>query len=343
MLSSAAAVKSVGATGRKGIDLTDAVAMLAGNHATLSPPLRKGQLVFRQRLIDPFEASTRSRLSVIRAPAGFGKTALLTQVYTRLHAQGVGVAWLSLDTVDNEYRRFLKGLVLAVGTASGQVDRRLLGALDRGHIPSPQIASGVIGATLGLARTESIICIDDYHVISDPWIEELMSALVLNRAPHVSWIIASRTQPTHLPLGRLRLLNDTIEIGVSDLQFSDSEVECLVRTSSSLGLDFRLIHQLNVQAEGWAAGLQIALLGLRDCTDLPQAVARFSGSHRKIGEFLEDEVLKQLDPGVREFLLDVSVLSRLNTELCNCVTRRVDARQVLDQLEAMTLFVFATG
>jgi len=316
-------------------------ASIIANRTKLRPPSRKGELVARTRLLDRFSPPQRARLSVIHAPAGFGKTSLLAQVYERIRTERSAAAWLSLDVADNNYRRFLKYLILSIEPLDNAFDQSLLAAVDSGHTPPPGVASALLCTALSVMREDTYICIDDYHVISDPRIEQLMAALIQGLGQRVFWIIASRGAPTRLPLGRLRLLNDLTEVGVSDLQFSDTEAEALVRGSSELQLDAELVRRLNERAEGWVTGLQIALLTLRGSADPSQVIARFSGSYRNVAAFLEDEVLMRLEPALREFLLDTSVLARLNTELCNFLTQRNDARRVLDQLESLNLFFFS--
>ena len=314
---------------------------LVPNRTKLRPPSRKGHLIDRPRLLERLGGVQRCRLTVIQAPAGFGKTSLLAQLYERLRADGVRVTWLSLDASDNDYTRLLEYLILALEQLGIPQGARLRETLASGRGSPPIAASATLCNAMAALDEDVVICLDDFHVLTDARIEQLMSHLIQSPNTRTAWVIATRHAPSRLPLGKLRLLNELIELNARDLQFSNTETEEFIRTTVQLELRPELAHALNARAEGWVAGLQMAALSLRDGADPADIIGRFSGTYRNVAEFIEQEVLMRLEQGVGRFLLETSILSRMNVELCNYVTQRSDARRMLDYLESLNLFIFS--
>jgi LuxR family maltose regulon positive regulatory protein len=197
--------------------------------------------------------------------------------------------------------------------------------------------SNAIAAT----DAEILICLDDFHVLSDSSSTELLSQLML--APHstVMWVIASRVTPASLPLGRLRLLNELLEIDARSLKFAGPECREFLDLALGESLEPALADLLAERTEGWAAGLQMASLSLRAAEDRDALIRGFSGTNRNVADFLQAAVLASLEEHTLRFLLDTSVLLRLNAEVCNFVTGRTDARAQLDLLESLNLFIFS--
>jgi len=311
------------------------------NTMKLRPPSRKGQLVNRPQLLQRLLGSQRCRLSLIQAPAGFGKTSLLTQLHQRLREDRVYCIWLSLDASDNDYSRFLHYLYTAVQSVGIKLDKSLVETLPSGHSPAPATVSDLLTNGAAVHNRDLVICMDDYHLLTHASIEQFMLNLLQSPDSNISWAIATRHTPTRLPLGRLRLLDNLVEITAKDLQFDRRESEEFFKHTARLELGSDMVDVLNRHTEGWVTGLQMASLSLSGNADPSGFIRRFSGAHRNVADFLQDEVLAGLDEDICDFLLDTSVLARINTELCNYITRRTDAREKLDYLESSNLFIFS--
>lgn len=311
------------------------------NRTKLRPPSRKGRLVERTALVEKLQARERPRLALIQAPAGFGKTSLLAQFFHATRAAGLPTAWLSLDGTDNDCTRFLQHLIAALevpGVGSSVAFKEALGSGAR--LP-PTIASDLLSNAVAELDRDVVVCVDDYHVLSDAAIEQLMASLMQSPNSRLSWVIATRVTPSGLPLSRLRLLGELLEIDARDLKFSPRESCQFFSAAAGVALAPALAELLNERAEGWVAGLQLASLTLAGSEDPAGIVRRFSGMNRNIAEFLHSEVLARLDDNTARFLLDTAILTRMNTELCNYVAERSDSRTRLDELEALNLFIFS--
>lgn len=318
------------------------------NRTKLRPPSRKGRLVERTALIQRLQARERPRLALIQAPAGFGKTSLLAQFFHATRAAGMAAAWLSLDLTDNDCTRFLQHLIAALetpGIGSSAPAQEAIGSLKEaigsGARLPPTTASDLLSNAVAELDREVVVCVDDYHVLSDAAIEQLMASLLQTPNSRLSWVIATRVTPSGLPLSRLRLLGELVEIGARDLKFSARESHQFFESVAGIALTPALADLLNERTEGWVAGLQLASLTLAGSDDPAGVVRRFSGMNRNIAEFLHAEVLGRLDDHTARFLLDTAVLTRMSTELCNYVAERSDARTRLDELEALNLFIFS--
>ena len=305
-----------------------------------SPPLRKGLLVERPQLLARLQNVAHCRLAVIQAAAGFGKSSLLTQLHQYLKDQGRRTAWLSLDVRDNEYAYFLNCLVAALQQLGAHVDSSWMEAGRDKHRPVHASAGAMLSDAIASLEEDCVICVDDYHVLHDREIEELLASLLQNLNSRLSWVIATRDTPSRLPLSRLRVFNELIEVGASDLLFTDGETEQFFK-NIALDLQPELASTLNARVEGWVAGLQLASLTLRGASDRVALIREFSGTYRNVADYLKNEVLLSLNADVKRFLLDTSVLARMNVELCNYVTERNDAAKMLERLESLSLFIFS--
>ncbi|HTY48886.1 MAG TPA: LuxR C-terminal-related transcriptional regulator [Steroidobacteraceae bacterium] len=304
----------------------------------LRPPVRRGGLVPRPELVTPM-CGTHRRLATIQAAAGFGKTTLLAQCYEQARAVRPA-AWLSLDAADNDYPRFLAHLLAAL-EGSGAVPGRELRQVARfGSSLAPGTCADLLTTALDGAGPLTV-CVDDFHLLDDGVGVQLLAQLLLAPRSSLCWLLASRTAPAALPLHRLRLLDELLELDARALKFSDAQTHEFLCGAVGRPLEPAVTRALAERTEGWVAGLQLASLGLRAAADPAGVISGFSGAYRSVADFLRDAVLAQLDEPTREFLLLTSVLPRLTVELCNCVTGRGDARERLDQLEAMNLFIFS--
>ena len=311
------------------------------NRTKLRPPSRKGSLVERPALVQRLCGQPRPRLSLIQAPAGFGKTSLLTQFHNAAHASGMAAAWLSIDASDNDSTRFLQHLIAALESRGVPLHKELKDAVSSGARLPPTIACDLLSNAVADLEKDVVVCIDDCHLLTDAAVMSLLTSLMQSPGSHMSWVLATRVTPTSLPLSRLRLLGELAEIGARELRFTDSETEEFFRSTAGVRIESALAARLNERAEGWVAGLQLASLGMQGGEEVVAVAARFSGMNRNVVAFLDSEVLARLDEATGQFLLETSVLTRMCVGLCNYVTGKSDARAQIDALESGNLFLFS--
>jgi LuxR family transcriptional regulator, maltose regulon positive regulatory protein len=311
------------------------------NKTKLRPPSRRGRLVERPALLQRLSAQPRPRLALIQAPAGFGKSSLLSQLYHSLRADGEAAAWLSVDPADNDCSRFLQHLIAALELLGIAFAAGVKEALYSGARLPPTTACDLLSNAMAEMPQEVVVCLDDLHVLCDAAVAQLLTSLMQSPSSRLSWVMATRVTPAELPLSRLRLLGELREVGARDLKFSDLESQEFFATTAGMPIEQSLAARLNERTEGWVAGLQMASLGIQDGEPAAALVERFSGMNRNVAEFLDGEVLARLDESTVRFLLDTSVLSRMCVELCNHITGRTDSRARLDALEAANLFIFS--
>ncbi len=306
----------------------------------LRPPVRRGGLVPRPELLARLCDTRRYRLATIQAAAGFGKTSILYQCYERIRCEQP-TAWLSLDASDNDYQRFLIHLLAAIEASGVELGREFKQIARFGSRLAPGTCADLLTSALDSDQCRLMICLDDFHLLDDPLSAQLLSQLLLAPRSGISWLLASRTAPAALPLSRLRLLNELLEIDTQDLKFSDAEGHEFLCLAAGDALEPSLSRLLNERTEGWVAGLQLASLGLRAVGNRAESIRGFTGANRNVADFLRDAVLSNLDAPTQDFLLATSILPRLSVELCNFVTGQNDARQRLDVLETLNLFIFS--
>jgi LuxR family maltose regulon positive regulatory protein len=309
--------------------------MLDGLLATklYAPPPPSG-FVPRPRLTRQLEDGLRGTLTLLCAPAGFGKTALLSDLCMR-HPEFV---WLALDVGDNDPARLWRHVVAALaGARAGIVERvgPLLGP------PPPTTFEGLVTAVVNELSAEPdgiVLILDDYHVIDTEQVHASIRFLLEHRPAGLHVVMASRTEPP-LPLARLRVRDQLTELRGPELRFTVDETAALLRDALGLGVHDDAVATLASRTEGWAAGLQLAGLSLRHHPDAAGFVATFSGSHRYVLDYLTEEVLDRQSDAMRRFLLETSVLERLCAPLCDAVTGRDDSQRALEAIERANLFL----
>ena len=298
------------------------------------PPIVSANIVVRSRLIARLEQSIHHRLTLIVAPAGYGKTTLLG-AWCGQHARSV--AWLTLDQGDNDPARFWRYVLAACATLdpSGQPPS-LIGA---GEEPAPILATLIrlLNEFTGV-EDDVVLLLDDYQVITNPAIHDAVSYLLEHLPPHLHLLITSRIEPP-LPLPRLRVRGALSMIEPDDLRFDHAEAVTFLEQTMGLQLAEPDIRTLESRTEGWIAGLQLVALSLRDHPDLPGFITELTGDHRYISDYLISEVLEQQPAAVQDFLLQTSILPRLSAPLCEAVTEQSDAQPMLGLLERAHLFV----
>jgi LuxR family maltose regulon positive regulatory protein len=306
-------------------------------------PTPRAELVPRPRLIERLNASLgQSRLTLISAPAGFGKTTLVVSwlsAPTRQGAKTEGrVAWLSLDENDNDPVRFTTYLLAALQRVDAKIGQAALAMMQASQPPAPELfLTGLIN-DIAAAPQPFVLVLDDYHLIHTLPIHQQLAFLLEHQPPQMHLVIASREDPP-LPLSRLRARGQVTDIRQGDLQFTQEEAADFLRRTMALELPAADVGVLQRRTEGWIAGLQLAALSLQHSTDPRRFVSEFAGSQRYILDYLVEEVYQRQAPGVQDFLVKTSILDRLTAPLCDAVTGRDDGRQVLLALDQANLFI----
>jgi LuxR family maltose regulon positive regulatory protein len=281
-------------------------------------------------------ANDGRKLTLISAPAGFGKTTLLAAWLQE--SPGDAVAWLSLDAADNDLARFLTYLVGALRGVEAGVGEGVLDAL-QGPQPAPTetLVGLLINDIVGLAQDVTLV-LDDYHVIDAGTIHDAVRFLLEHLPENAKVVISSRADPP-LPLAKLRARSQLTELRAADLRFNLDEASAFLKTVMGLALSPGDVATLGKVTEGWVAALQLAALGMQGQADVSSFVRAFSGSNRHVLDFLAEEVLERQPEQVRSFLLHTSVLGRLCAPLCAALTSSADAQRMLEGLEHGNLFV----
>jgi len=298
-------------------------------------PATRQTTVPRPQLAARLDASLSHPLTLVAAPAGFGKTTLVS---TWARRQPTPVAWLSLDEGDNDPVRFLGYLVAALQTADPSIGQAVQSALGATNAPPPLAVIAALINDLSRLDTDLLLVLDDLHLVDAAPIHEAIATLVAHQPPQLHLMLVTREDP-QLPLARLRARGELVELRGLDLRFTPAEVAQFLHEVMGLALDADDLAALDARIEGWAAGLQLAALSLQHSPNPGQAIARLSGSHHFILNYLADEVLRQLSSERQSFLLETAVLAQLNGDLCDAVTGRTDSSARLEELLAANIFV----
>ncbi len=300
-----------------------------------APRSRRG-VVRRSRLLDQFNPHRLPALTLVSAPAGFGKTTLLSEWLTT-SAGEARVAWVSLDGRDSDPRLFWSYVVAAVRVVAPDVGEDAVALLADG---APSL-DGVLAAFLNdLARIEGelVVVLDDYHLVDSSEVHE-SATFVLEHVPaHVHLVLATRADPPW-PLGRLRARGELLEVRAADLRFTVDEAVSYLNGVMDLSLTEAEVEALEVRTEGWVAALQLAALSLQGRHDVAAFITDFAGDDRFIVDYLADEVLDRQTAEIRRFLLHTSILGRLTGPLCDAVTGETTGKAMLEALERANLFV----
>jgi LuxR family maltose regulon positive regulatory protein len=303
------------------------------------PPIRR-ELVPRPRLIERLNAGLDRKLTLVSAPAGFGKTTLLSEWIAGCAQTEpkVRVAWLSLDEGDNDPLRFWAHSIAALQTVQPAVGKSALTGLQSPQAPPIEaFLTGLINEIAEIPDPLAFVLDDFYCVEADP-IHHALAFLLEHLPPQMHLIIATRSDPP-LSLSRLRGRGQLSELRTADLRFAEDEAAAFLNDVMGLGLSPEDVAALEERTEGWIVGLHMASLAMRGRSDLSGFIKAFSGSHRFILDYLGEEVLAQQSPDVQEFLLKTSILERMTAPLCDAVTARDDSQTILTYLEGANLFL----
>lgn len=302
------------------------------------PPSRPS-LVPRPHLIEKLNTGLSGKLTLICAPAGFGKTTLVAHWGEQLNeAQVWYFGWLSLDENDNEVERFFTYLVAALQKIDGRFGQSTLELLQASPTDDIQFILTDLLNSLAHAPRSILLVLDDYFHINNPAIHDGIQFLLDYAPPGFHLLLLSRAEPP-LPLARLRARRQMTEIRQDDLRFTPAEVHHFLNRLMALDLPETAVAALEKRTEGWIAGLQMAALSMQGRADLDHFIRDFTGSHRYIFDYLTEEVLAGQPAEIREFLLQTAVLDRLCAPLCNALLDVSNSQQILQQLEAANLFL----
>ena len=300
-------------------------------------PARRRGLAARSRLTERLGRAGESALTLVSAPAGFGKTTMLADWLGTGPAGGRLTAWLSLDPSDNDPALFWAYFIAALRTAVPGVGEGALALLSSTDAPTEAFVVTLLNDLAALSD-QVVVVLDDYHVIEEPHIRDGMIYLVEHLPPPIRLVIASRADPA-LPLARLRARGELVEIRANDLRFTLDEAASYLHEVMGLELTTSDVAALEGRTEGWIAALQLAALSMQGRADVAGFIAGFAGDDRYIVDYLVGEVLQRQSEHVRSFLLHTSILSRLNGSLCDAVTGQHDGRAMLEALDRANLFL----
>jgi LuxR family maltose regulon positive regulatory protein len=287
----------------------------------LHVPRPRPGFLSRQRLLERLAEGAARELTLVCAPAGFGKSSLLGDWARRGQP---AVAWLSLDAGDNDPVRFWRYVAAALDPAGEGVAERVAPVLQAGQSASLEAVVTVVANALAGLPDQVALVLDDYHLIEAPPVHHSLGMLLERLPAQLRLVVAGRADPP-LPLARWRARGQLAELRERDLRFTAEETAVLLGKVMGLELPAGSLAALATRTEGWAAGLQLAGLSLRD--------------HRYVLDYLAEEVLDRQPEPLRRFLLETSLLERLSGGLCDAVTGRSDSQQLLEQIERANLFL----
>ena len=303
-----------------------------------TPPSRP-KVVLRPRLIERLKVGLGRTpgMTRISAPAGFGKTTLVSEWLAGCERPA---AWLSLDEGDNDPTRFLAYLVAALQTITPKVGDGVLGALQS---PQPPPTESILTALLNeitAVPDNFILVLDDYHVIDTQPVGKALAFLLKHLPPQMHLVIATREDPD-LSLARLRVRDQLTELRVADLRFTPSEAAGFLNQVMDLNLSAEDIAALETRTEGWIAGLQLAAISMQGHQDATSFIKAFTGSHHFVLDYLLEEVLQRQPESIQKFLLRTSILERMCAPLCDAVLLDPSAsgQKTLEYLERANLFI----
>ena len=277
----------------------------------------------------------KRQFTLVSAPAGFGKTMCISRWVESL---SLPAAWLSLDEADDDAGRFFVYFISTLQKLNGNFGQEIKGVLQAGQLPGVETICAVLIEEILNFKKPFLLVLDDFQFIQDKSILKFLETLIKNPPATLYLTIITREDPP-LPLARLRANNGLTEIRADDLRFSKTETGLLFKKLSSAPLSLREIQELEKKTEGWAAGLQLIALSLQGSKSPSEFIAGISGSHRFILNYLVEEVIEQQPEEIRDFLLQTSILGRLNGNLCDAVTGRKDSRVLLEKLFKANLFL----
>jgi LuxR family maltose regulon positive regulatory protein len=303
----------------------------------LFAPRRRRGLVPRPQLTERLKRGSESKLTLVSAPAGFGKTTLLAEWRAGAQDAESSTAWLSLDAGDNDAASFWAHLIAALQAVAPGLGASAVTLLESGQPPIEAVLPPLLNE-LNAVPNDIVLVLDDYHAIDARDIQDGISFLLEHLPPQVHLVIATRADPA-LPLARLRARGELVEIRAADLRFTPDEAAAYLNGVMGLDLSASDVAALEGRTEGWIAALQLAGLSMQGRDDIAGFIAGFAGDDRYIVDYLVEEVLQRQPDEVRSFLLETSILDRLSGPLCDAVTGRDGGKAMLVALDRGNLFL----
>jgi len=305
----------------------------------ISAPRANARWVQRPRLLSRLGIPPRSRINLVHAGPGFGKTALLAQWQHDLNVAGIPTAWLSVDAHDDDVHLFIAYLAAAINRACPEVGRDVIDLITRsGQLVPPARLWVPLANAIADLKSPLVLIIDDFHFLASSQIQDWMMELVTRAPENLTIVVAARAFPPRR-LSRLRATGQVEEIGPDDLALTFEEVQEYMRASTEVALAPRDIDTLRERTEGWAAGLQMVAIALRGKRSVGNLIDSFSGAARTVSGYLQEEVFATLPEEIRGFLMRTVVLGRFCADIGTVVATVPDAASLIAEIERRELFV----
>ncbi|MBC8145404.1 MAG: hypothetical protein H7X80_07450 [bacterium] len=300
-------------------------------------PRRVDGLVERSALLGQLDAIRTRRLTLMSAPAGFGKTTLLADWAART---GFPTAWLSVDANDNDPQRFLLYVIAALRTVAPTFGERLQQAVQRDSIPPTETVMAELVNELSTIEHDMLFVLDDYHVLTNDAVHQILLFLLEHAPAHIHVAVGTRMD-LPIPISRFRVRGQLLEMRAPDLRFSIDESSRFLVDAMHLSLSETQLAALYRRTEGWVAGLQMAGISLQGRSDTDRFIAAFTGADRFVLDYLLEEVLNSQSPELHRAIITLAFLDRFNAELCEAITGTANGRDMLERLEQANLFLVA--
>uniref|UniRef100_UPI003217A8F6 LuxR C-terminal-related transcriptional regulator n=1 Tax=uncultured Draconibacterium sp. TaxID=1573823 RepID=UPI003217A8F6 len=301
----------------------------------LNKPNPTSKLIVRKELIDKLENGKEKKLTLVSAPAGYGKSTVISQW---VDISCLTYAWYSIDRSDNEINNFLQYTIAGIQTVHKNVGAEALKLIESNSSPSFETIATPIINDMYEVQEHFYIIFDDYHLIENQQINQLVTFLLNNLPDNIHIVLITRSDPS-IPLARLRSQQLVTDIRLSDLCFNSNNIYDFFKKSLNINLTIEDAKNLESKTEGWIAGLQLTALSLQGKEDISEFVKKLKGDNRYIVDYLIEEVLQQQSQELREFLLCTSVLSQFNASLCNHVLNINNGQEIIELFERNNMFI----
>lgn len=301
----------------------------------LNKPYYTSKLIFRKDLIDKFEKGKEKKLTLVSAPAGYGKS---TAVIQWINNNIIQYFWYSLDKSDNDINNFLQYTIAGIQSVHKNIGIKAIKMLDSRSSPSIEtISTNIINEFCDIEEQFYMI-FDDYHLIENQQINQFISFLIDNLPENIHIILITRSDPS-IPLARLRSQQLISDIRLTDLCFNSNSIHDFFKNCLDIKLTTEETESLEKKTEGWIAGLQLTGLSMQGKEDIGEFVSKLKGDNRHIMDYLIEEVLQKQDPQMREFLLCTSILNQFNASLCNHLLNINNAQEIIEKFEKSNMFI----
>lgn len=299
-------------------------------------PLPGNNVVHRPQLFKKLNAGFDCKLILLSAPAGYGKTTVLSDWIDQFT---IKTAWISLDSEENDPVNFLRYVITSIQTIKSDVGKNALELLASPNVPNLKSILSLLINDLIDNKDDLFLVFDDLHIIDSNEVFELLVYLLDNIPNKLHVVISTRSDP-HIPLSRLRSHNQILEIRAGELSFETSDISLFLNNKLKLNLSANDIKSLENKTEGWIAGLQLAALSMQRNSDNSEFIEKFTGSNRFIMDYLLEEVLRTLPKDIEEFILKTSIFKQFSDSLCDFVLGRENSQLIIENLENSNMFVF---